>query len=218
MEATKIIEFPIERPKRAAWKRLANQARRRLGLNILWLFYMQWNYGLSFEDITGSSRIWLMSWILYPSYRGVPNPYKSMNHDLITVTSRPAEEWALHEAGKYEAWKQKERIVLSSFHKILMDAEREVMTWQGSSSLKEIEYVGLDGETYVYSYTEIDLEFVYKSIAEWLPSRRVYGVTRLEIVSGLELIESAYAQSEVMGYKVKFTAREQAFRKLAKTA
>lgn len=220
MEATKIIEFPIieDVPKRKAWKRLAKQERRRVALNILWLFYAQWNYGVSFEDITGSSRIWFMSWILYPPYQGVPNPYKSMNHDLITVTSRPAEEWAMHEVGKYEVWKTRKRITLYSFHKHIMDAERQVMRHRAASNLKEVEYIGVDGETYYYSYTEIDWPYVFDEMVKLLNSSKIRGITTHEIMHALETIENAYAQAEVMGYKVKFVLPFQAKRKLAKTA
>ena len=215
-----ILEFQAQAiPKgNRASKRLAKMQRRRLALNALWLFYVQWHYGFSFEDLTGNSRLVFMSLLLYPSYRGVPNPYKSMNYDLITVNSRPAEQLAFREVSKYEAWAHRPRITLYSFHKTIMEAEREVMKRRGASSLKEVEYEGTDGETYIYSYTEIHFDWVYEEMQKLLGSWRIRGITRVEIVDALDLIESAYAQADALGYGVKFVVPFQASKKLAKTA
>jgi hypothetical protein len=218
--AEKIIQFQEVNPKKAksAWQRLSAIARRKLTLDVLFLFYIQWNYGITPEDIGSGSSLILMSWILYPSYKGVPNPYNALNYDIITVNSRPAEQFAFHEVAKYEGWKNKKRIVLYPLHKHLMDAERQVLKRRAASSIKEAEYVGSDGETYTYSYTEIHWSWVYEEMQQLLASWNIPGVTQYEIINGLELIENAYSQADALGYEVKFVLPFQAERKLAKVA
>lgn len=190
MEATKIIEFVKKKPKAPARQRLLATERYYYLIPVLYVMYVQWEYGFSLEDIVSRSKLVYMPLnLLFPrnDYL-VYNPYKLINHDIITVKDRPFEQWALFNVSNYEYWSSLKPIILSDFHRDLMEIERDVMRLNKvtnrvyDSVLEDVQH-------------KVDEETLYTEIRMRLPAHGHYGISKRVIRKELDHIEAAFEQA-----------------------
>lgn len=176
-----------------------------------WLSYLADKADINDEDVLLDSRLILMPLgLLYPRFAlQYRQSLASMNYDIITVEARPAEDEAVLNAELREIWSKRKRVVLSSFHRILMNAEHKVMR-QSYATMPVIDETG-------YVEHVVDIKWVRQQIQKLLGSQGIIiGIHAIK--TELAVISYAYQQSEAMGYSVKFeqvTALQKSLRKVA---
>lgn len=198
--AEKIIQLFKKKREAPAYQRLMEAERYYYLIPALAVMFAQWEYGFSIEDIISHSRLIFMPLdLLFPraDEHIVYNPYKALNHDIITVTDRDFEEERLGVVSQYEYWSKQKRIVLTGFHKSLIEAEKRALRKQ--IVMERIYDPELEDTQFHVIKTAL-----YEEMRQILASWGIMGVSIVTIHAGLERVESAFHQADAMNYEVAF--------------
>jgi hypothetical protein len=196
----KLIQFPqVEAEPKEKPKVYPRLVRLELMYSVFWwITFLAERAGIEYEDVLLDSHVFRMRLgLLYPLFcETYPILHNAkLTHDIITVEHRPAEDEAVINAQLKAIWAERERVVLSSFHRILMNAEKKVML-KSESTMPVIDETG-------YVSHVVASGWIRREIQKLLGSQGIIiGIQAIK--RELAVISYAYEQSEAMGFPVKF--------------